>query len=303
MDAYTAETREWLESRYERTSPDGVYVAHQPIYGFRVGYCEPWLLERYVRTLAIMRALASLRWESCVDVGSAEGYKAALARELFGGRVVASDLAETACRRAREIYGLEARAGDVHDLPFDDAEFDVALCSETLEHVSDLRSATLELDRVARRAIVITVPNESAEQVRATRESGVVHGHVHGFEPGTFAFLERELGYSVACRRLVSPLTKLTSALIEGQPKRVPANGARRSLVRAFNLLAPAGRRLFGERTERLLISADGAACRVLPRSDAFIYVAIKDPSARTAARRRVGPRDVLGFTVPPHRI
>jgi SAM-dependent methyltransferase len=302
MDAYTAETRDWLESRYERTSPDGVYLAHQPIYGFRAGHCEPWLLERYVRTLAIIRALGSLRWESCLDVGAAEGYKAALARQLFGGRVVASDLAESACRRAREIYDLEAQPADVHDLPFADHEFDVVLCSETLEHVTDVRAATLELDRVARRALVITVPNDPAEEVERNAAAGVAHGHVHKFSADSFDFL-RERGYQVEVRPLVNPLMRLASGLIEAERKWAPpGRGARSTKVAAFNAVLPVTSRLFGARAERVLIAADGVACRLLPPRGAYLFTVIKDAAARCPTRRRTTAQDMLSFTVPLHR-
>ena len=192
MDTYTEETRAWLDRRFEETSPDGVYLAHQPIYGFDAGHCEPSLLPRYVRTLEIMRALAQLRFGSCLDAGAAEGYKAELARRLFGADVVATDLSENACRRAREIFGLTARSGDLHDLPFEDGEFDVALCSETLEHVSDFRSALSELLRVARTAVVITVPHESHDRVEENRSSGEPHAHINSFGLDSLDFLERE---------------------------------------------------------------------------------------------------------------
>lgn len=71
-----AATRAWRDQRFDETSPDGVYLAHQPIYGFGAGHCEPALLPRYVRSLEIMRALLRLRFESCLDAGAAEGYKA-----------------------------------------------------------------------------------------------------------------------------------------------------------------------------------------------------------------------------------
>ena len=208
MDAYTEETRAWLDRRFEETAPDGVYVAHQPIYGFDAGHCEPSLLPRYVRTLEIMRALAQLRFRSCLDAGAAEGYKAELVRRLFGAEVMASDLSENACRRAREIFGLEARAGDIHDLPFEDGQFDVALCSETLEHVSDFRSGLAELLRVSRVAVVVTVPHESQDRVEENRDSGEPHAHINSFSLDTLDYLEREQGLRVIARPIVSPLDR-----------------------------------------------------------------------------------------------
>ena len=50
--------------------------------------------------------------------------------------------------------------GDLTDgLPFADGEFDTALCCDVLEHVDDV-AALAELARVARRRIVLTVPQD-----------------------------------------------------------------------------------------------------------------------------------------------
>lgn len=308
MDAYTEETQAWLDERFEQTSGDGVYLAHQPIYGFDAGHCEPSLLPRYVRTVAILRALAQLRFESCLDAGAAEGYKAELVRRLFGARVVASDLSENACVRAREIFGLDARAGDLHELPFEDSEFDVALCSETLEHVIDFRTALCELLRVARSAVVITVPHESEKRVAENRESGEPHAHINRFTLESLAFLEREQGLRVIARPIVSPLTAAAGGLAEGarRERREPADRHRawNGLVRLNNALAPRTARLLGARTESALIDLDGVACRRLRLHRALLFVVLKNPAAwlETPARA-ISSHEVVSFRVPLHRL
>jgi 2-polyprenyl-3-methyl-5-hydroxy-6-metoxy-1,4-benzoquinol methylase len=171
VDAYTKETRGWLDRRVARACADGVYLAHQPIYGFDAGHCEPSLTSRYVRTLEIMRALARLRYDSCLDMGAAEGYNAVLVRSLLGARVVVSDLSENGCDGHGRSTALRLAPPTSTSLPSRRGEFDVALCSETLEHVSDVQAAVSELLRVARKAVVITVPHESERQVQEARFS------------------------------------------------------------------------------------------------------------------------------------
>jgi SAM-dependent methyltransferase len=306
MDTYTEETLAWLDQRFQETSPDGVYTAHQPIYGFDAGHCEPSLLPRYVRTLEIMRALAQLRFGSCLDAGAAEGYKAELVRRLFGAEVVATDLSENACQRAREIFGLTARAGDVHDLPFDDGEFDVALCSETLEHVSDFRSALAELLRVSRTAVVITVPHESRDRVEENRSSGEPHAHINSFDLDTLDFLERGGRLRVIARPIVSPLTAAAAGLVEGSPRelREPADRHRswNRLARVNNAIAPLTARLFGARAESALLELDRPACRRLGIHRALLYVVLKDQSAWSERpARKVSAREIVSFSVPLH--
>ena len=60
-DEYTVKTRAWLDGRYDLQDDDGVYWAHQPIYGFRTGHSEPGQFERYLRTVRIMETLCAPR--------------------------------------------------------------------------------------------------------------------------------------------------------------------------------------------------------------------------------------------------
>jgi SAM-dependent methyltransferase len=306
MDTYTEETRAWLDERFQETAPDGVYRAHQPIYGFDAGHCEPSLLPRYVRTLEIMRALAQLRFRSCLDAGAAEGYKAELVRRLFGAEVVATDLSEHACERAREIFGLSARPADVHELPFDDGEFDVALCSETLEHVSDFRTALAELLRVARTAVVITVPHESENRVEENRSSGEPHAHINSFGLDSLDFLERGARLRVIARPIVSPLTAAAAGLVEGSPRelREPVEHHRtwNRLARVNNAVAPVTARAFGARAEAALLELDRVACRRLKLHRALLFVVLKDQSAWSERpSRQVSAREIVAFSVPLH--
>src|SRR6266496_3492991 len=79
MDDHTKEIREWLDRRFRMVDEQGIYLAHQPIYGFRKGHSEERLVERYVITLQIMKALsrmssstwcsAARRWSTCRTSG------------------------------------------------------------------------------------------------------------------------------------------------------------------------------------------------------------------------------------------
>lgn len=112
-----------------------------------------------------MKTLAHLRFSSLLDIGGAEGYKSAIAREIFGVQVQSCDLSNEACKRAKEIFNIEGQSVDIQRLPFKDNEFDVVLYSETLEHVPNLKEAIKELVRVCSKVVVITVPRESKEVI------------------------------------------------------------------------------------------------------------------------------------------
>ncbi len=204
MDSYSADTMQWLDARFRQTDSEGIYYAHQPIYGFRAGHCEPLMSERCIRTIGILKKLSSCNLESLLDVGAAEGYKAHLSRVFLGISTVEScDLSAEAAKRAEEIFKVASRQADVHQLPYKDRQFDSVICSETLEHVADVSKAVAELTRVAGKCIVITVPNEKPEKVDAARKGGEAHGHINAFSESTFDYL-RNQGWEVFHERLLS---------------------------------------------------------------------------------------------------
>jgi len=54
--------------------------------------------------------------------------------------------------------GIERQ--DLHSLSYGDRSFDIVLCSQVLEHVADPVRAIAELKRVAKKKLIISVPNE-----------------------------------------------------------------------------------------------------------------------------------------------
>ena len=77
----------------------------------------------------------------------AEGYN------WLGVEVSAGDCAELT------RLGLPHRHVDGHTLPFADASFDAALCIEVLEHIAEPRAFLREVQRVAPRQLIVSVPN------------------------------------------------------------------------------------------------------------------------------------------------
>ncbi|MCA8949110.1 MAG: methyltransferase domain-containing protein [Planctomycetes bacterium] len=156
MGLYTSITRSWLEARFRKRSEHGVYLAHMPIYGAAASDSEHNHIGRLARALRILRQLDALDYETLLDVGGAEGYLPHLARTIHGAEVVTTDLSHQACLRANELFGLRSAAVDCHRLPFGDDAFDVVVCSEVIEHVEHPVETMLELQRVARVAVILT---------------------------------------------------------------------------------------------------------------------------------------------------
>lgn len=166
MGLYTRITRSWLESRFQNRNADGVYQAHMPIYGVGQGDCEGNHLGRLARILRLLREMDGLRFSSMLDVGGAEGYLPWVAKQIFGIDAISSDLSLQACLRARELFGLPSLSLECNKLPFPDKSLDVVVCSEVIEHVEHPVETILELQRVARVAVLL-----STEELHHDREA------------------------------------------------------------------------------------------------------------------------------------
>src|SRR5918997_4817394 len=120
------------------------------------------LIDRFHRK--IVAEVVALSPQSFLDGGCGEGF---VARRVIDA---APGISLTGCDVSPEALKIAANAnpearfvaGSVVDLPFPDRSFDVVGCFEVLEHLpGDLpRRALSELGRVARQAVVISVPHE-----------------------------------------------------------------------------------------------------------------------------------------------
>jgi SAM-dependent methyltransferase len=126
----------------------------------------------------IRNVVAGLMPESVLDAGCGEGEL--LRRDVLrpGVRTVCLDRSLEALAEVPSpdrVCGLVCGLGDA--LPFKTASFDVVLCMEVLEHLPEPAAALCELARVARKAVVLSVPHEPW-----FRAGNVLRGkHLRGF--------------------------------------------------------------------------------------------------------------------------
>lgn len=116
--------------------------------------------QRLATIAAVCERLVAHGCRTAVDVG---GHPGVLADNLPHGLRCLAVIDLPVCLRP------DAVRGDALALPLRTGSADVALCSDTLEHVGDPLRATRELIRVARRAVVITAPwkSEATDRVEA----------------------------------------------------------------------------------------------------------------------------------------
>lgn len=121
--------------------------------------------------------------QSIIDVGCGDGKLTRMLRNA-GYDVMAVDQSATALKRVSEPK--RCISGDA--LPFEDESFDLAVCSEVLEHLPQplLSNVVNELRRVAKYAVVVTVPfNEDLTYFKVTcaacKHRFNPYGHLHAF--------------------------------------------------------------------------------------------------------------------------
>ena len=124
---------------------------------------DPRIDRKFARIVELVRA--ELPCEAFLDAGCGDGrYLAALAGELPPRRA-GCDLSERILETARARVDADLRQANLEALPFADAEFDLVLCSQVIEHVLDADLAVAELARVLRPGGRLVISTDNARNV------------------------------------------------------------------------------------------------------------------------------------------
>lgn len=147
---------------------------------------------------------------SLLDVGCGEGVLThKWAARMGSGRVVGLDLEDPAIQAEwehRRAPNLEYRIMKAENLPFADAEFEVATAIEVLEHVPDPRHTIGEMARVASKWLIVSVPREplwrglNLARGAYVRQLGNTPGHVNHWSKRSFVAMASEVGDVVEAR-------------------------------------------------------------------------------------------------------
>jgi SAM-dependent methyltransferase len=130
--------------------------------------------------------------------------------ELTGVTTVGVDLGDEPMRAewdSRQQSLLTFRSASAYELPFDDKSFDCVCALEVLEHLERPRDALTEIARVARKALLLSVPREPLWRVahllagRDVRQLGNTPGHVNHWSARAFRGLASEYGSVVEFER------------------------------------------------------------------------------------------------------
>jgi len=92
-----------------------------------------------------------------VDIGTGSGYMVGELRKL-DYNVIGTDISEKMVKLAKADYGDYFKYDDITKSSFNDNEFDVSICTDTIEHVPDVDKTLSELKRITKKYIIISVP-------------------------------------------------------------------------------------------------------------------------------------------------
>jgi len=111
----------------------------------------------------IRQHLGDLRGKRVLDVGCGKGRFARIFQEQEpAAEIWGLDISEEMLRFVPA--GIRTRAGSMTELPFDDAFFDAAYATESIEHAVEIEKAVGEICRVVKSGGRIAIIDKNAEQ-------------------------------------------------------------------------------------------------------------------------------------------
>ncbi|HAG11509.1 MAG TPA: hypothetical protein DCK76_09050 [Desulfotomaculum sp.] len=114
--------------------------------------------------------------ESILDIGCGDGYITNSLPESL--QIVGMDISEQALKYVRR----EHKVGSITNIPYQDTSFDLVMANDIIEHLhdTDFQKAVSELQRVAKKYILITVPHNEQLETNQTKcaNCGMTY-HIH----------------------------------------------------------------------------------------------------------------------------
>ncbi len=148
-----------------------------------------------------------------LDIGCGIGEIVAQLREARQCECAGMDISAAAIRKLR-LAGMEGKVAALPKVPFEAGSFDVVLCTETLEHVTNAKASIAEIRRVLKPGglFLASVPDGGKDCEEA---------HVHRFQRGDFErLLERH--FEIDSIETIEEPPDRTMFAVCRTPRRVP---------------------------------------------------------------------------------
>lgn len=182
------------------------------------------LVRGFLSSFDGLAARASPR--TVLEVGCGEG-ELSIRLAKMGHQVLGTDISKrmirTARRRAEREHSIDFRQANLFDLDAAEGVYDLVVCCEVLEHLSEPQDAIRHLVTLSRSTMLFSVPREPAWRAlnvvrgRYLRDLGNTPGHVQHWSRRAFL---RLLGSSVPIIAEASPFP--WTMVLCGVPQRHP---------------------------------------------------------------------------------
>lgn len=192
------------------TLPQTVFAQRAAFYTTSIVHKDKVVLDRLVELAQVKPT------DRVLDVATGTGHTAfAFAPQVH--KVIATDITQEMLEEAEKLKAdlgmrnVEFRFADAHDLPFEDAAFDVVTCRRAAHHFTDIRRALREMRRVLRPGGRLVVDDRSVpagDFVDATLNHLDWlhdHSHVRQYRASEWEHMMLEAGCQV---EVVEPYTR-----------------------------------------------------------------------------------------------
>jgi ubiquinone/menaquinone biosynthesis C-methylase UbiE len=140
----------------------------------------------------IIHVSKGLHFNRVVDIGAGDGnILQLLSEKKFCNDFTAVEISDSAIVqiKKKKIIGLsQIKQFDGYNLPFDDKEFDLAICSHVIEHVEYPMMLMREIKRISKNQI-FEVPIDFSFKVDKKFNHFYEYGHINIYTPALFNFL------------------------------------------------------------------------------------------------------------------
>ena len=172
---------------------------------------QKFLINNFYRTLiTLVKPLAP---KTILDAGCGEGFTMErLVKNKIGLKIEGVEYSKDAILLGKKLFpNLLIKQGSAYNLPYKNNSFDLVVCTEVLEHLTDPSKVLKEVLRVSRKHVLISVPNEPffmfGNFIRGKNLSrlGNDTDHINHWTIGSFQKFLREKGVNIITLKFPFP--------------------------------------------------------------------------------------------------
>jgi len=121
---------------------------------------QRFLIESFFSTL--ISSAKSLNPKKVLDAGCGEGFSLnKLITNNVGEELEGIEYSKEAIILGKKLFPkAKIKLGDIYNLPYSTNSFDLVITTEVLEHLEDPKKALLEITRISKKYVILSVPNE-----------------------------------------------------------------------------------------------------------------------------------------------